>query len=147
MYLDLLMQSNIVLSSMHCSLLLLFLVSASAIPLGYYFPLNPFYQWQPGTQPVVISLPEEGEVIFQCKEAGAFPNRENACKSYFVCIEQGNTGTFSVSWCRFSFFSFLQTGYRWLRGCVVLPWHLMSTLEFVTGRNQLLIVSMSTVYE
>merc|ERR1712055_446916 len=84
-------------SSMHYSVLLMFLVSASATPLGYYYPLNHFYQYALGTQPVVISLPVEGEVLFDCKEAGSFPNRENACKSYFVCIDQGDTGLFSVT--------------------------------------------------
>merc|ERR1712240_951067 len=85
--------------SMHYSLILLFLGTACCTPLGYYL-LNPCYWYtgcSPGTQPVVISLPQEGEILFDCKEAGSFPNRENACKSYFVCIEQGNTGTFSVT--------------------------------------------------
>ena len=80
---------------MHYSLILLFLGTACCTPLGYYL-LNPFSQYTLGTQPVVIALPQEGEILFDCKEAGSFPNRENACKSYFVCIEQGNTGTFSV---------------------------------------------------
>merc|ERR1712050_69611 len=82
--------------SMQYSLILLFLGAACCTPLGYYL-LNPYYQYTLGTQPVVIALPQEGEILFDCKEAGSFPNRENACKSYFVCIEQGNTGTFLVT--------------------------------------------------
>merc|ERR1712050_527660 len=96
---------------MHYSLLLLlFLGTCCTSPLGYNI-LNPFYQYAlfgecaqvcvsppcTCTQPVVISLPEEGKINYECKEAGSFPNRENACKSYFVCIEQAGTGNFSVT--------------------------------------------------
>merc|ERR1712154_331292 len=46
------------------------------------------------TQPVVIKPPEETDC--ECEASGSFPNRENACKSYFVCIEQ-EEGGFSVT--------------------------------------------------
>ena len=130
---------------MHYSLLCVFLASVSATPL---YLLPPGYQYAlfgvcaqvcvsppcTCTQPVVISLPEEGETSYECKEAGAFPNRENECKSYFVCIEQGNTGTFSVRQDLHLTFSY-QRYCRSLRDSVIPPLHSMSTLEFVTGNS------------
>merc|ERR1711971_769950 len=49
------------------------------------------------TQPVVITLPEDIESDFQCQAEGSFPNRENACKSYFVCIKKPETEGFSLT--------------------------------------------------
>merc|ERR1711971_74945 len=81
-------------------MLLLFVAAASGSPLGYYpyyghYPLNLIQYVQ--TQPVVITLPEDIESDFQCEAEGSFANRENACKSYFVCIKKPATEGFSLT--------------------------------------------------
>merc|ERR1711892_325336 len=91
---------------------LFFVAVASASPYYYFHSIPVFpYVWlndcgkvcvsPPCTcnpQPIVISLPgEDGAVDYDCEEAGSFPNRENACKSYYVCIEQPEFGNFSVT--------------------------------------------------
>eukprot|EP00090_Calanus_glacialis_P015699 TRINITY_DN2474_c0_g1_i1.p1 TRINITY_DN2474_c0_g1~~TRINITY_DN2474_c0_g1_i1.p1 ORF type:complete len:121 (-),score=18.14 TRINITY_DN2474_c0_g1_i1:67-429(-) len=90
-------------------LALLFVAASSGSPLGYY-PLNLIQYELFGpcsqvcvsppctcTQPVVITLPGDGEGDFECETAGSFPNRENACKSYFVCIKKNETEGFLLT--------------------------------------------------